>query len=91
MVGWGAEGREEGSWCGAVTRLELTGPSHTLRPRLRCVWWSRPPEERLEGLPFCLGWGSPGVFAQAWTLQEGQLHQTHVWLERGGGPAFLLG
>lgn len=49
-----------------------------------------PREERLEGL-LLPGLGvSLESLLRAWTLQEGQLHQTHVWLERACGPAFLL-
>ena len=90
VVGWGAPAWGGGNWCGAVTRLELTGPSHTLRPRLRCVCGAclGPPGKR--------GWKAsllPGL-GVSWSLcsgpgplQEGQLHQTHAWLERGVWPS----
>lgn len=52
MVGW------RGVGMGAVTRLELTGPSNTLWPRFHCAWGMHP------GPPGRRGWKAsllPGV------------------------------
>lgn len=74
--------------------LELTGPSHTLRPRLCCVCGAvQGPLGRAAGRPpFCVGWGvSWGLCSGPGPLQEGQLHQTHTWLQRGVWPSLSAG
>lgn len=59
-----------------------------------CVWRASraPGEEELEGLPSAWGGGiSWGLCSGPGPLQEGQLHQTHAWLNRGVWPSLSAG